>query len=140
MTNVQWEDYEDPVDESVIQGVEEIFGYCFPLDYIQFVKKYHGGYPEPNRFEYGERYKASIDRLLTFDTDEYESVQRLGGDFVEQYFDGKVIPFAIDAAGNLICFDYHHDKKCPIVVFWYHEENQLSFVCNSFTEFLEKLY
>lgn len=33
----------------------------------------------------------------------------------------KLVPFAFDPAGNLICFDYKNDKNNPVVVFWEHE-------------------
>ena len=33
----------------------------------------------------------------------------------------RVVPFAFDPAGNLICFDYKDHEDIPIVVFWEHE-------------------
>ena len=33
----------------------------------------------------------------------------------------KIIPFAFDPSGNLICFDYKAHEDSPIIVFWEHE-------------------
>lgn len=75
----------------------------------------------------------------------------------------KIIPFAFDPAGNLICFDYKDHEEDPIVVFWEHENaaekemlireeglteeqaeerarENVFYVAGSFTEFLNKLH
>ncbi|WP_338390700.1 SMI1/KNR4 family protein [Bacillus atrophaeus] len=58
----------------------------------------------------------------------------------------KIIPFATDAGGNLFCFDYRMSSQEPVIVFWDHEiayedkESSISYVCDSFTELINKLY
>ncbi|WP_258398814.1 SMI1/KNR4 family protein, partial [Bacillus velezensis] len=57
----------------------------------------------------------------------------------------KIIPFATDAGGNLFCFDYRMSSQEPVIVFWDHEiayedkKSSLSYVCDSFTELMNKL-
>ena len=49
----------------------------------------------------------------------------------------KVIPFAFDPSGNLICFDYKDYEDNPIVVFWEHEnavEKEMLMFEDSLTE------
>ncbi|KYD02028.1 hypothetical protein B4144_2514 [Bacillus atrophaeus] len=56
-----------------------------------------------------------------------------------------IIPFATDAGGNLFCFDYRAPSQQPVIVFWDHEifyedkESSISYVCDSFTELMDKL-
>lgn len=52
----------------------------------------------------------------------------------------KLIPFAKDPFGNLLCFDYRYNEKSPKIVFYDCEETTITTVCDSFTELLERLY
>lgn len=57
----------------------------------------------------------------------------------------KVIPFAEDLFGNMICFDYRSNSQ-PLIVFWEHEkafsdkESAITHICNNFAELLNMLY
>lgn len=57
----------------------------------------------------------------------------------------KVIPFAEDLFGNMICFDYRNNSQ-PLIVFWEHEkafsdkESAITHICNNFAELLNMLY
>ncbi|CAO1295871.1 unnamed protein product [Diamesa hyperborea] len=62
-------------------------------------------------------------------------------------FPDKIVPFAVDGGGNLICFDYRRNINTdePSIIFWHHEgesgtAEELSFVANSFDEFLDMLH
>ena len=54
--------------------------------------------------------------------------------FLDFYKETKLFPFADDSAGNLICLDTTN------VVFWNHETLEKTYIANSVTEFLSKLY
>lgn len=57
----------------------------------------------------------------------------------------KVIPFAEDPFGNLLCFDYRNDDQ-PIIVFWEHEkafndkESATIYLCDTFTKLMLMLH
>lgn len=57
----------------------------------------------------------------------------------------KVIPFAEDLFGNMVCFDYRNNSQ-PLIVFWEHEkafsdkESAITHICNNFAELLNMLY
>ena len=142
MERITWEDPEDPVDDGVIEEIENKLGIRFPLDFITIAKQYHGANPDPSIFNYGdERYRGYFDRLLSFNPKEYESVQRLSLDFAEdEDTPANMVPFGMDAAGNLLCFDYRTSKSQPSVVYWLHEKNKLAFISESFTRLLDRLY
>ncbi|MFD1408844.1 SMI1/KNR4 family protein [Kroppenstedtia eburnea] len=142
MERITWEGSEDTVDDDVIEEIEKKLGIKFPLDYIDVVKQYHGATPDPSKFDYGdERRSGYFDRLLSFNPEEYESVQRLSLDFVkDEDTPANIIPFGMDAAGNLLCFDYKTSNSAPSVVYWLHEENKLAPISESFTHLLDRLY
>jgi hypothetical protein len=48
--------------------------------------------------------------------------------------DSKLLPFANDPAGNLICYDGSE------VVYWHHETDEIETIANSVSEFFDRLY
>jgi hypothetical protein len=61
--------------------------------------------------------------------------------FKEQLPD-NVFPFAEDAGGAMMCFDFRDDAANPKVVYWVHdswEPEPIQPLASSFTEFLEML-
>ncbi|WP_367949457.1 SMI1/KNR4 family protein [Bacillus subtilis] len=66
-----------------------------------------------------------------------------------RYRDGripdKVISIADDVFGNEICFDFRKGLSSPSILFWDHEiayedkESSISYVCDTFTELMNKL-
>ncbi|SFT04260.1 SMI1/KNR4 family protein [Marininema halotolerans] len=141
MKSINWEDPDEPINDNDILEVEKLLGFSFPLDYVEIAKQYHGATIEPSRFNYGEEgFRGYIDSMLSFDSEEYESIQRLSLEFLKNRdMPDKVVPFGMDAAGNLICFDYSKNSRNPCVVYWLHEENRLAYICNTFTDLINKL-
>ena len=61
----------------------------------------------------------------------------------EEYVPAGVYSFAIDPGGNGICFDYRASEDAPSIAFSDAEqegEQAITFLANSFTEFLDSLY
>ena len=121
MTNndIQWKWAELPVDEIHLTDIQKELCISFPNDFLELVKKSNGGYPSAKYFDLPSRKDAVLNKLL--------SVSEGGDDpsLMETYknvckrLPPKIIPFASDPFGNLICFDYRESP--PSVCFWEHE-------------------
>ncbi|YCA42408.1 SMI1/KNR4 family protein [Bacillus sp. JZ8] len=161
MSNVTWRSGDEPVSRQFIEEIANKIGVVFPEDYIVCVMENNGARVSPEIFNVGEKERV-FGMLLTFDQDDNESLYNIYKGYQDTLPD-FIIPFAIDPAGNLICFDYKNHEKNPIVVFWEHEDawekeilmkeeglseeeaeeaarENIFYVANTFTEFLQKLY
>lgn len=140
LREIKWLFSEEIVDEQIINKVEKSFGVNFPNDYKECVKKYNGGYPEPNTFEFVTGGEGVINDLLSFTSEEMNI--GMFYDPIQPEIEG-IIPFAKDPFGNLICFDYRADKLSPTIVFWDHEEEgeaAIEIICHTFSELLDGLH
>lgn len=141
---IVWKTRREEVSRDVIAEVERIFGVRFPEDYIECAKKYHGGYPNRDFFPLDEKNNATFNRLLNFNKDNSSYIVKVFQDIRDRLVD-HVYPFASDDFGNFICFDYRKNKENPTIAFWDHEdaflnkETGVSYICDSFNEFLAKL-
>jgi cell wall assembly regulator SMI1 len=138
--DINWLFVLNPIGDKEIREVESKLGIRFPDDYKKCVKKYHGGSPKPNSFDFKERKGAVLNNLLNFDSnDEYDYIVEVRN-MVEGMVDG-IFPFAADPFGNFICFDYRDEKdSLPKVVFWDHELASIYYICDNFIELISKLY
>ncbi|MGH1048793.1 MULTISPECIES: SMI1/KNR4 family protein [Bacillus] len=131
------------ITDKEIQQVEKYLGVKFPIDFIECVKKYDGGYPRPKIFDISGQDENVFSKLLTFDLESRNSILQVYEDIKDGLID-KVYPFGKDSFGNHLCFDYRNNPEAPIVVFWEHEEEDIEEaiypVCSSFTELLNSLY
>lgn len=141
--NIEWKFADDPIEESVIKGIQKKLGIAFPEDYIQCAIRNHGGSPRPKVYDFSGRKEAVFGSLLSFDEHEPTFILDVY-DAIGKRLPDKVIPFADDPFGNYLCFDFRDKESNPTVVFWDHEQpnrkTSLSKVCNNFTELLNKLY
>jgi SMI1-KNR4 cell-wall len=134
---INWLYTEEPIDEKKIAEVEELFGFNLPDDYKQCVINNNGGFPEPNIFDCDDgRIEVVFNNLISF-TNEDMNI-KMFYEFSLQ----KLIPFARDPFGNLLCFDYRYNEKAPKVVFFDSEEEETTItpVCDSFTDLINRLY
>ncbi|WP_250675813.1 SMI1/KNR4 family protein [Paraclostridium ghonii] len=137
--NLRWICENDNVKMETILKVENMFDVKFPKDYIEIVMKNDGGYPNPNRFDLNGNEEV-FNNLLSFDKEDCSNIIDNYNDVKNRLIE-KIIPFAEDPFGNLICFDYRNNEH-PVIVFWEHEkafndkELAISYLCNSFTELL----
>jgi hypothetical protein len=54
----------------------------------------------------------------------------------------RILPFASDAGGYFLCFDYRHTSKNPPVILWIRdnsEDKDIAIVADSFEEFINSL-
>ena len=141
--NVRWICENDSVEITIISKAEAIFGIEFPRDYVECIMKNDGGYPKPNRFNVNGNEEV-LNNLLSFDEEDCSNMIDAYNDVKDRLIE-KVIPFAEDSFGNLICFDYRNNEQ-PTIVFWAHEEAftdkeaATSYLCDSFTDLLSMLH
>lgn len=131
---------------SQIEEVEEKLKIKFPTDYKEFIKDHNGCSPIDKKVVLFQDSRESINNLLSIG-DPTRPIDLLSTiDNVKDLLVDKIIPFATDAGGNLFCFDYRMSAQEPVIVFWDHEiayedkESSISYVCDSFTELINKLY
>ncbi|MCY7807167.1 SMI1/KNR4 family protein [Bacillus spizizenii] len=131
---------------SQIEEVEEKLKIKFPTDYKEFIKDHNGCSPIDKKVVLFQDSRESINNLLSIG-DPTRPIDLLSTiDNVKDRLVDKIIPFATDAGGNLFCFDYRMSSQEPVIVFWDHEiayedkEISISYVCDSFTELINKLY
>ena len=124
----------------IIESVEHRLQISLPEDYKQFVLRYDGGYPNPNHFKVDGKVEI-FNNLISLDENAYDNIYEILEDLEDRIGD-KLIPFAEDGFGNLLCFDYSANKN---IVFWDHEKNygdfkELPLVCFSFSSLIENLF
>lgn len=159
--DLEWEYADANVPAEEVKKVGLQFGFLLPEDYIECVKVNGGASVFPEEFKVGE-IERCFGNLFSFDKESSEYIVK-SYHLYKPALPRDVFPFAIDPAGNLICFDYKDHKENPIVVFWDHEnawekemlmhEERLTeeqaeerardnvlYIADSFTEFLHSIY
>lgn len=132
---IKWIFTEKSLDEMKIGEVENSFGFNLPDDYKQCIIENNGGFPEPNNFDCEDgRIEAVFNNLISFTNKD------LNIKMFYEFSSQKLIPFAKDPFGNLLCFDYRYNENSPKIVFYDFEETTITPVCDSFTDLLERLY
>ena len=160
MSNLKWRSPDEPVTRNRVATVAKELGIEFPLDYIECVMVNNGAHVSPELFEVNGKEKV-FGTLITFDEDDDEYIVNVFNDY-SNTLPEKVVPFAFDPGGNLICFDYKDNEHNPAIVFWNHEgaaekvvlvnnegmteekaektaRRNVSYIADSFTAFLNKL-
>lgn len=161
MKKLEWKYADNPVTEEIVKKIGQSMGIKFPKDYIDCVKVNHGANVIPYCFDV-EGIERVFGSLLSFDEESSDYIVKDYNNYRATLPNG-VVPFGIDPAGNLICFDYKNHEEDPIVVFWEHEDawekealmesegitaeeaeevarENVFYVASNFTEFLNKLH
>lgn len=161
MGNLEWKYADDPITEEIVGKIGQAMGIKFPKNYIECVKVNHGANVVPYCFDV-EGIERVFGSLLSFDEGSSDYIVTDYDNYRATLSNG-VIPFGIDPAGNLICFDYKNHNENLIVIFWEHEgvwekeeliesegitveeaeeeaRGNVFYVASTFTEFLKKLY
>ncbi|UOY92403.1 SMI1/KNR4 family protein [Ectobacillus sp. JY-23] len=135
---------EKKITDEMIQKVEGYFNIDFPREFVECIKKYDGGRPNPRVFCIAEQGKNIFHNLLTFDLDDNHSIIQVYEDICDR-LPQHVYPFARDPFGNFICFFYKSIENQPNIVFWDHEkaaedpQNSIFVVSDSFSALLNSL-
>lgn len=146
--HINWERPDDAasLSDRVIDGAELLLGITFPDDYRDCVRSFHGCHPDATDFRAdnnGQVWHGSVGVLLTLDPftpcNVFDVLSSLA---VDQQLPSSLIPVAEDGGGNYLCLDYRHSST-PSVAFWFHEvggDDGAVFVCDSFSQLLDRLY
>lgn len=113
-----------------IRKVEYLTGFSIPEDLKRVILDCNSGYPTSSCYDTIVEQGKEIKKLLSFNEEDSENIYM----FLNFYKETKLFPFADDSAGNLICLDKAN------VVLWNHETAEKTYIANSVTEFLSKLY
>lgn len=134
---MNWNYESNTITEDMVSHVENILKVNFPEDFLRVMKEHDGGYPTPNKITIDGNMEA-VNNLVSFSEDDGSFILDIFEE-TEYLNDMNLIPIAEDPFGNLFCYDFH-DGGAKIV-FWNHEdEDEVQFVCDSFTEFLGMLH
>ncbi|MEX1027032.1 MAG: SMI1/KNR4 family protein [Candidatus Paceibacterota bacterium] len=143
--SLTWFDDPSPATDEQICAVENAIGNRFPDDYREFAKRYSGGSPNETDFEFPDEetgmFYASVGEFFTVTPNDDRNLLR----WMErtEFFPLRLVPFAGDGGGNYICFDFRFGSS-PSIAFWHGGrrglENEISFVAESFSDFVALLH
>ncbi|MDA1525325.1 SMI1/KNR4 family protein [Bacillus cereus] len=142
--NIKWIMSKPLGNEEAVVRFENMLEIVLPNDYKLCITNYNAGRPRPNVFDTAQRKELVAKALLSFDQLNVENIWDTFEN-VKNQLPKRIVPFMSDQFGNYICFDYRTSNE-PTVVFWDHElshqniEKGISYIANSFSEFVEGLY
>lgn len=135
LKDIIWK-YGNKVNLSVFDTIQENFNIVFPKEYKDIVLHNDGATPYPRIIN-----GTFINNFIPVNPEETYNISK-SCETLKSNIPTNVIPFAQDAFGNYFCFDFRKNKSNPSILFYDHEtdnSDSLSFICNSFLEFLELL-
>ena len=128
---ITWE-HVTPICDELFSEVESMYSIQIPDDLKPILKEGNGGAPSKRLFDDEKSKTHEMKTLLSYNRSDMENVYSAFE--VLKEIDSKLIPFANDPAGNLICYD---GSK---VVYWHHETDEIEPIADSISEFFAKLY
>ena len=120
-------------DDLEIVKREEIWRLKLPIDYKIFIKKYNGGIPQEQSFNFNDhcyavlRFLAIVKNIKENDLGCYDIdvIESQIGERLTNNMDligMKVVPIAELFGGDYVCLDFRESEN-PVVCIWYHEES-----------------
>lgn len=128
---ITWE-HATPICDGLFSEVESMYGIQIPDDLKSVLMEGNGGTPSKRFFDDEKSKTHEMKTLLSYNRSDMENVYSAFELLKE--IDSKLIPFANDPAGNLICYD---GSK---VVYWHHETDEIDPVADSISCFFANLY
>ena len=114
--------------------VEARLNISLPKSYIDQVLNTNGAHPDKSIFDTKSRKDCVFESLINWDKSRKANIYF----WLDTIKMENILPFGKDPFGNLICFDFSSGRN-PQVVFWNHENDQISFIADSFDSFLQDL-
>ena len=127
-----------------ISEFEQIYDVKLPKEYVEFLLKFNGGYPQKSSFKISENEGESLVNKF-YGLGEIESSLAKVFEVLEDEIPENFISIANDPAGNEILLGVS-GKELGQVYFWIHDRDideemeNMIILENSFTEFFNKLY
>ncbi len=120
-------------NKSLVNEFEDVCSHKFSESFAKFVLEKNGSRPSCSVFYTKQNKERVMKSFLSFNKQDRETIWSIW-DICKSDLKQKLIPFAIDNFGNLICFNEKNN-----VVFWEHETIDIDFIANDFDEFLNNL-
>jgi len=131
MNNIGWKYVKTLNDTRAIEKFETLHGVTFPDDLKKILVTCNGGRPPLKLYDTAKEKSKEFKTLLSFNDSDVENIYKF---FPLESKDKSLIPFASDPAGNF--FVLKENK----IFLWNHEKDLLTFLANSFSDFLKSLY
>jgi len=126
------------ITEKEFTSVEKKLGVIFPIDFKDIVLKHNGASPQYMAYDTKNTKGRVAEYLLSFSSNDQDNIiatyNRIKG-----RLKNDLIPVMKDPFGNFICFNFSKKDNYELV-FWNHENNNIEYISQTFSEFLEKLY
>ncbi|WP_207953340.1 SMI1/KNR4 family protein [Paenibacillus agricola] len=142
---LKWKYIKQAINETVIQRVEMQLGVSFPQSYKDCVLLFHGARPEPNEFRTENGEEKAVRSLLPLEPYVKGNVIEVWGWISDRLAPG-LVPFADDAFGNYLCFDFRDGaSEEPKVLFWDHDKAAMApdhaviLVASTFSELMNRI-
>ena len=128
---MNWKYVKPLINTNVISDFETQNKIALPQDLKDVIMAYNGGRPSLRFYDLPGTKDKELKTLLSYNPDDLETVYKHYPLF--QYM-RSIVPFAVDPAGNLLVIDTGK------VFFWDHETDELTFVADTFSAFLQMLH
>ncbi|MGL4426213.1 MAG: SMI1/KNR4 family protein [Alphaproteobacteria bacterium] len=147
--NINMEKHYGPLENDVLNTVEQFWGFKIPQNYRNFILVYNGGVPEKTFFLFKGRENGSILTHFFGFTSKGDNILIVAKDMGKRYMN-SMLPIADDACGNRILLSVKGPDRGKIY-FWDHEMeadtdngetpdySNLTLVADSFDEFIQNL-
>lgn len=116
----------------VIKQLEEKYKFSLSEDLFNCILANNGARPIPNTIGLRNGEENDVKMLLSYNDTDPENIFEVIEYFIKER-KGNLIPFAVDSAGNYYC------EQGKRIVLWT-QNNEIFFVANTFSQFLESLY
>lgn len=128
-----WKYKIDLEDSSVFEEIEKKRGILFPEELKAFIRDTNAATPSNYNFMVGNNERV-LGAILSFNHEEIDVDSVFPA--LSSIDDKNLIPFGIDPFGNYICYSLE-DKT---IVFWEHENGNITSTNTSLTDYIESLY
>ncbi|REE67955.1 SMI1/KNR4 family protein SUKH-1 [Paenibacillus taihuensis] len=139
-----------PTDKETITQFQNKVRLKLPNDYIAFLERYNGGYPEPCiiHMKVTSRREVESSCIRSFFGFGLENGDELAENygFYRKFIPKESIPICCDSDGNVILMSLSIENYCEIYL-WNHERapehraelHELQYITDSFTDFLNRI-
>lgn len=130
---MKWLSVKRPLTISDIEQVEHDLSICFPLDYKNKIGPINGGALKDAYVKVSGVGNVPYARNVSLSKDAPASIYSLLSALNETKT--TLLPIAGVGNGDYFCFDLRNNT----VVFWMHETGSVFFVCDTFTQLLDRI-
>ncbi|MEU8233315.1 SMI1/KNR4 family protein [Actinoplanes sp. NPDC048967] len=107
-----------PASDTAVREAQDELEVILPSEFLAVARIHQGAAPVPARIDLPDGFSTAVDHLLHFEDSPFVSNIVAAIFPLLDVLDEGIIPFAADAGGDFLCFDYRADNDHPSVVFW----------------------